>query len=212
MERVGEYSLCLTLYKQPARRVGRAYFHFFQSGLRLFSKRFLSVPNAVLIDLVLELLLILLTLFLHQFLDVFILIGVCFYMRRIDKQDVRFHETMLYGFFKNSSEDGFENVAILEAPHVVFSERRKVRNRLREVIAEEPPIGQVRFNFPDRLPHRTDSEELLNEHDLDEDHGVDAGTPRLRTVFILYKFVYETKVNCIFDFTYQMILRYKLVQ
>jgi hypothetical protein len=54
-----------------------------------------------------------------------------------------------------------------------------MRDGLREVVAKKPTIGDVRFNFLDRLAHGANPEQILNEYDFDENNGVKAGKPRL---------------------------------
>ncbi|WP_156972845.1 hypothetical protein [Paenibacillus chitinolyticus] len=43
-----------------------------------------------------------------------------FSMGCVDKQNVRFHETVLHGFLKDSHEDRSEDVSVLKPAHVVL--------------------------------------------------------------------------------------------
>ncbi len=168
--------------------------------------------DSILIDLIVQQFLILFALLLHDLFDVFVLVRVGFYMCGIDEKHFRLHESMADGLFQNASEDCLKQIAIPEAANVVLTQCREVGNRLTEVIADEPSIGDIGFDFFYSLTHRTYPKDTLNKRNFDKHDRINTGSSVIFTIQILNEIVDEAKVDCVFDFPYKMILRNKFVQ
>src|SRR5690606_36532296 len=102
-------------------------------------------------------------------------------------------------------EDLLEQVGVLEAAHVVFAEGGEVGDGLAEVIPDEPPVGHVGFDFLDGLAHGTNAEQVLDEDDLDEDDGIDAGTAVVFAVEVFDKVVNEIEIDGLVDFADEVV-------
>src|SRR5690606_11356369 len=109
-------------------------------------------------------------------------------------------------------EDRFEDVRVSKASHIVFTQCREMRDRLTEVIANEPAISNVSFNLFNCLTHGANTEDALNKSNFDQYNWINTGPAIIFAVEILYKIIDEVEVDGIFNFTYEMIFWYKFIQ
>lgn len=148
----------------------------------------------------------------HERLGDFVLVCTRFDMGRVDEQNVRFHETVLHGFLQDSRKDRFEDVRVPKPTHIILTEGREMRNGLGKVVADKPAVGDICYDFFDRLAHGANTKQLLDKHNFDENNGIYARTSRLRAVCILDEFVNEREVDGLFDLTNQMIFGDEFIQ
>lgn len=63
----------------------------------------------------------------------------------------------------------------LEAAGVVLAEGGEARDWIQKAIDDEPPAGDAYVDFLYDLPHAADTEQILDEDELEKGYRVDAG-------------------------------------
>ena len=89
----------------------------------------------------------------------------------------------------------------------VVAHHGEMRHRFVERISDEPPVCQVHAHLFQSSAERRDSVNMLDQHDLEQHHRVDAGSAVVLAVQVLYKFVDSLEVDGCVDLPQQVILR-----
>lgn len=212
---VGEAALVLALDEHPA--VGIGFAAGFLDGLRhfviLIRERCFPVRLAVFRDLFVQFFLVLFHGLRHG--DLLFAVAVCvgFDVRPVDEDGAGVDESRVHGFLENALEDMFEDVRVLEAADVVLPEGREMGDLLGEPVADEPAVSDVDFNLADGLTHAADAEKILDEDDLEERNGVDAGRPAIqRRIQVLDLVIDEAEIDSPVDDAQDVVLRNQVLQ
>ena len=133
-------------------------------------------------------------------------------MGRIHEYDGFIYQSRFHAFFQYPLKDTLEQVGILKAPHVILPEGAEMRHGVAQAEAEEPAVGSVHLDLLNRLPHAPYSEHVLDHRQLDQDHRVKAGASVILAIAALHHLIDEAPVDGVFQLSYEVILRYQLVQ
>ena len=142
---------------------------------------------------------------------VLFLVGIGANMGSVNKNRARVHKSAPYCFFKDMTEDALKNICPLKASLVVLSKGRKVRNRPKQIVSDEPAVCYVHLDLLDCLPHTSDPIQILDKHDLKKHNGINSGIPPF-CFFIqsLHFVIDEAPIDCILYLSQHMILRYQI--
>ena len=179
MRLVGEAFPVLALLKYAAVWIGRRFRHRFLPGRRtaivviLLFQGLFPMRRSIRFDLRVQLLLIPLrrdgNLLLHALLQVRVRLDV----RSVHKHDLRRQIPRPGHFLQYPAEyafDHFRRKAMAER----IADRRKVRKTLRHRVPQKPAIRHVHFCVPHGLPQRSDPEQMLDQHQLEQHHRIAA--------------------------------------
>ncbi len=79
-------------------------------------------------------------------------------------------------------------------------------------IPYEPSVCQIHIHFFQGSTKRRNSIDMLNQHNLEQNHRINAWSAVVLTVQLLYKLVDLLKVNCRVDLSQQVLLRDHVLQ
>ena len=191
---IGKLLFMLTLVEHAAFRVGLALYNLlgfltFSATRTVFTavviivivfftlflfQGLFAVFFAITLDLGIQLLLVPLCLYRHQLFYRFFLVGIGSNMRSVDEDRTRIHESALYRFLEDMTKDPLKDIGSFKAAFVVLSKGGEVRDRLGQIISDEPTVCDVHVDLFDRLSHAADSVQILDEYDLEQDHRIDS--------------------------------------
>ena len=132
-------------------------------------------------------------------------------MGRIYKNGGCIYQMVLHTLFKDVGKDLFKQVCIFKTPCIIFPKSRKVGNRIQHIQTEEPSVSYIHFDFFHRLSHAFDPVEILDKRNFDQHHWIHTRATIICTIFIFYKIVNESPVNCALYFTKHMVFWHHVI-
>ena len=72
------------------------------------------------------------------------------------------------------TKDPLKDIGSFKAAFVVLSKGGEMRNRLGQIISDEPTVRDVHIDLFDRLSHAADPVQILDEYDLEQHHRIDS--------------------------------------
>ena len=206
---VGKAFPVFSLVEHAAFRVGGGC-HRFLLLWRLFvaviRERLFSVSFPVSVHLIEQFFCIPLCLFGNRLFGLLFQIGACFNMGPIHEDRFRVQIAFLCRGFQHPPEHILHR-AVIEPVLEVVAHRGEMRHRFVERISDEPPVCQVHAHLFQSSAERRDSVNMLDQHDLEQHHRVDAWSAVVLAVQVLYKFVDPLEVDGCVDLPQQVILR-----
>ena len=133
--------------------------------------------------------------FFHFLIDV----RVCFDMGPVHKHYFRGKITALLRLKKDPGKHLFYGIFTEPVPEVI-TDGGKMRDRFIEQISQKPPVRNVHINFLHGTPQGWDSIQVLDEDHLKQDHGINAGTPVIRTIKVFHKIINMNKIHSAVNF------------
>lgn len=158
-----------------------------------------SVCVSIVGNFFFQLLLVAAHVFLHCGFFVFVAIGMGFDVGDIDELEACVDEALIHGLLKYVGEDGLKEVGVLKTSTVILPKGGKMRDFI-EVKPQEPPIGQVDFDFFEGLAHAPNAIKVLDKDEFNENHGIDAWPSVVWAVKVFNKIIDEVKVHVTVNF------------
>ena len=207
--------LVLSLVEHSAFRVSGGFCHHFflprrtRSVIVIFLlQRFLSMCCAIRFDLLIQLLLIAFRCNRYGLFHLLFQVRIRFDMRSIHKHDFRRQVSCPGNFLQYPPEHTFDYFGCKSMPECV-ADGCKVRQLLRHGVPQKPSIGHIHFRIPHGLPQRTDAKQMLDQHQLKQNHRITAGPSVILAVQVFYQFVYARKIHRCVDLPQQVSLGYQ---
>ena len=97
-------------------------------------------------------------------------------MRSVHEHNLRRQIPRPCDLFQYPTEYAFDDLR-RKAMAKCIADRRKMRQLLRHCIPQKPAIRHVYFRIPHRLPQRTNPEQMLDQHQLEQYHRIAARPP-----------------------------------
>lgn len=131
------------------------------------------------VDFFIQLPLVSLCLNRHDLFYVLFLVGVGSDMHSVNEDGAGVHKAAPDRFLQNVTEDPLKQIRSLKPALVILPKRQKRRDILGQIISDKPAVCHIHLYFSDCLPHTPDAVQILDKHDFEQHHGVDAGIPPL---------------------------------
>ena len=163
---------------------------------------------AIRFDLLIQLLLIAFRCSRYGLFHLLFQIRIRFDMRSIHKHYFRRQISCSRNFFQYPPEHTFDYFGCKSMPECV-ADGCKVRQLLRHGVPQKPSIGHIHFRIPHSLPQRTDAKQMLDQHQLKQNHRITAGPSVILAVQVFYQFVYARKIHRCVDLPQHVSLGYQ---
>ena len=181
MRLVRKAFLVLSLVEYSAFRVSGGFCHHFFLPRRTRSviviillQRFLPMCCAIRFNFLIQLLLIAFRRHRYGLFHLLFQVRIRFDMRSIHKHYFRRQVSCSRNFFQYPPEHTFDYFSCKSMPECV-ADGCKVRQLLRHAVPQKPSIGHIHFRIPHGLPQRTDAKQMLDQHQLKQNHRITAG-------------------------------------
>ena len=205
----------LSLMEYPAFRIGSGFSYYFLLPWRcrmiivvILLQWFLPMRCAIRFNFLIQLLLIAFRCYRYGLFHLLFQIRICFDMCSIHKHNFRRQVSRASNFFQDPPEHAFDHFRCKSMPECV-ADCCKVRQLLRHGIPQKPSIGHIHFRIPHGLPQRTDAKQMLDQHQLKQNHRITAGPSVILAVQVFYQFVYARKIHRCVDLPQQVSLGYQ---
>ena len=138
-------------------------------------------------------------------------IGACFNMCSVHKNRFCVQISFLCCGFQHPAEHILHRGMVKPVLKVV-THRGKMRHCFVQWISNEPSVCQIHTHFFQGAAQRRNSVNMLDQHDLEQHHWVNAWSAVVLAVQILYKFVDLFEIDCCIDLPQQVTLRHHVFQ
>ena len=181
MRLVRKAFLVLSLVEHSAFRVSSGFSHYFLLPwsrkpviVVILLQRFLPMCCAIRFNFLIQLLLIAFRRHRYGLFHLLFQVRIRFDMRSIHKHYFRRQVSCSRNFFQYPPEHTFDYFSCESMPECV-ADGCKVRQLLRHGVPQKPSIGHIHFRIPHGLPQRTDAKQMLDQHQLKQNHRITAG-------------------------------------
>ena len=147
-----------------------------------------------------------LCLFGNRFFSLLFQIGTCLNMCSVHKNCFRVQISFLCCGFQHPAEH-ILHCGVVKPVLEVVAHGGKVRHCFIQRISNEPTVCQIHAHFFQGSAQRRYAVNMLDQHDLEQHHRVNAWSAVVLAVPILYKFVDILEIDRCVDLPQQMILR-----
>ena len=171
-------------------------------------QRFLSMCCAIRFNFLIQLLLIAFRRYRYGLFHLLFQVRIRFDMCSIHKHNFRRQVSRAGNFFQDPPEHAFDYFSCKSMPECV-ADCCKVRQLLRHGIPQKPSIGHIHFRIPHGLPQRTDAKQVLDHHQLKQNHRITAGASVILAVEIFYQFVNAREIHRCVDLPQQVFSGYQ---